>query len=159
MKHACSMEMRFRRLSGLDVKKIMKINESTKINDLLKKYPFLEDFMPSISKEYRLLKNKLVRNTIGKIATLKRVAAIGKVPLEELLIALSAKIREVANEEIQIEIDGEILEPQSPASRQEDIKRIIKDIHAGKDPEQKKKTLPQSLMVWMHTSLPRLNSN
>ncbi len=38
----------------------MKISKKTTIDSLLKEYPFLEDFLPSLSKEYRLLKNSLV---------------------------------------------------------------------------------------------------
>ncbi len=113
----------------------MKIGKLTKIEELLKAYPFLEDFLPTISREYRLLKNKMVRKTIGKFATLERVAAIGKVPLESLLDQIAAKIKEVTHEEVQLEIEGKISVAKSHEARREEIKRIIKDIHAGKDVE------------------------
>ncbi len=109
----------------------MKIGKLTKIEELLKAYPFLEDFLPTISREYRLLKNKMVRKTIGKFATLERVAAIGKVPLESLLEQIAAKIKEVTHEEVQLEIEGKISVAKSHEARREEIKRIIKDIHAG----------------------------
>ena len=48
----------------------MGINAKTKIDDLLKQYPFLEDFLITLSPKFKGLKNPIMRKTMGKVATL-----------------------------------------------------------------------------------------
>ena len=48
----------------------MELTENTKIDKLLKEYPFLIDFLPKLSPEYNKLKNPLMRKTFGKIVNL-----------------------------------------------------------------------------------------
>ena len=98
----------------------MKLSSNTSINDLLKAYPFLVDFLAGYDPKLGLLKNKVMRATIGKMATLKQIAAIGEVPLDIL-------IRDIAGE---IETRGEA---KSSADGQKiaSLKEIILDLHKG----------------------------
>lgn len=65
------------------------------IFDVVKKYPYIREFMPAISPKYEKLLNPVAFNTIGKIATLEMVAQRGGLPLEELLVKMTAKMDEV----------------------------------------------------------------
>jgi hypothetical protein len=67
----------------------MEINATTKIDDLLKEYPFLEDFLVTLSPKFKGLKNPIMRKTIGKVATLSKVAGIGGLELDDFLTALT----------------------------------------------------------------------
>lgn len=49
----------------------MKISGSSKVNELLKKHPFLEDFLAVFNPSFEMLKNRMARATIGRVATLK----------------------------------------------------------------------------------------
>ena len=55
----------------------MELNAKTKIDNLLKQYPFLLDFLVTLSPHFENLKNPLIRKTMGKIATLEKAAGIG----------------------------------------------------------------------------------
>ena len=63
----------------------MKLSGSTKIHDLLKAYPFLQEFLPAYNAKFQMLKNKAMRATVGRVATLKMVSSMGDVALEKLL--------------------------------------------------------------------------
>ena len=114
----------------------MKIDASTKIADLLDQYPFLENFLVTVSPKFKSLKNPMMRKTIGKVASLKQVAAIGGIPLERLLKSLSEEIarhtdNSVPTAPLEKAPHEEIL--PDPSQRQEALKSIIKDLHAGGD--------------------------
>ena len=61
----------------------MEINAATKIDELLEEYPFLEDFLVKLSPKFKGLKNPIMRKTIGKVATLSKVAGIGGLDLNK----------------------------------------------------------------------------
>jgi len=116
----------------------MDLNPKTKIDDLLKEYPFLIDFLINRSPKFKNLKNSIMRKTIGKVATLKQVAAIGKIELEEFMREIAREIREKTNETVVIrkDISPETSEPLSdPEAREDVLKGIIRDLHKGEDME------------------------
>ncbi len=47
----------------------MKLSSNTSINDLLKAYPFLVDFLVAYNPKLGLLKNRVMRATIGKMTS------------------------------------------------------------------------------------------
>ncbi len=55
----------------------MEITPKTKVSDLLKEYPQLEEFLIALNPKYKKLKNPVLRRTVAKIATLTQVAKIG----------------------------------------------------------------------------------
>jgi hypothetical protein len=55
----------------------MEITPNTKLFDLLEAYPFLEERITAIAPPFQNLKNPVLRRTVGKLATIEKVAQIG----------------------------------------------------------------------------------
>lgn len=105
----------------------MDISEKTKIDDLLSNYPFLEDLLVEKSSKFKNLKNPIMRKTIGKVATLKQVSGIGNIPLPELIAFIK--------EAVETHAGGTREAVRDAAEKQETLKGIIRDLHAGEDME------------------------
>lgn len=61
------------------------ITPDTKIAELIKAYPQLEEKLIEIAPVFNKLKNPILRRTIAKVTTLKQASIIGKVPLFDLI--------------------------------------------------------------------------
>jgi len=61
------------------------INPSTKVDELLNTYPELEDKLISMAPPFKKLKNPFLRKSIGKVATIKHIASVAGIPLNELI--------------------------------------------------------------------------
>ena len=70
------------------------VNSGSIIAPLLRKYPFLKDFLISLSPKYKQLNNPVVFNTMGKIATLEMIAKRGGFKVEELIKKIIEEIKE-----------------------------------------------------------------
>ncbi len=68
------------------------IEGSTKVGALLDRYPELEDTLISAATPFKKLKNPFLRNSIGKVASLKQAAAVAGLPLSGLLNKLRAVV-------------------------------------------------------------------
>ena len=114
----------------------MEISANTKIDDLLKAYPFLEDFLITLSPKFKGLRNPIMRKTVGKVATLGKVAGIGGLNLDNLLAALTDEINRqtgktaAPGEATQKGAGGAL---RDPGEKQAALKEIIKALHAGED--------------------------
>lgn len=104
----------------------MSITPKTKLKKLVDEYPFLIDYLPTLSPAYEQLKNRVMRETMFRIATIERIAANGGFTSEELITKIKAEI-ERKNPE------------RSDEKRKDVLKGIIKDVHAGVDMEILKK--------------------
>ena len=116
----------------------MELSPGTKVDDILRVYPFLMDFLLEKSPKFKHLSNPIMRKTIGKVATLNQVASIGKLDMETLLDGIAREIRENTGDTVTINKDfaSESAEPfTDPGARQEILKDIIKDLHKGEDME------------------------
>ncbi|MDX1708477.1 MAG: DUF438 domain-containing protein, partial [Desulfobacterales bacterium] len=114
----------------------MEINANTKIDDLLKQYPFLEDFLVALSPKFKGLKNPIMRKTIGKVATLGKVAGIGGLDPDDFLAALTKEIDRKKGKPkaaAKSTTDGADSAVGDPAEKQQALKEIIKALHAGED--------------------------
>ncbi|MCW4051175.1 MAG: DUF438 domain-containing protein [Candidatus Bathyarchaeota archaeon] len=100
----------------------MDLKPETKLKDLVDKYPFLIEFIPTLSPHYERLKNPVLRETMFKIATLEKVAQSGGFTVEEL----AKKIKE----EIDRHSKDDVAE-----QRKEILKSIIRDLHDGVEME------------------------
>ena len=113
----------------------MELSTKTRVNDLLTRYPFLKDHLTGLNPEFKMLDNAFMRRTVGRIATLGRVAMIGAMDVRTLLDGIAAEIK-ARTGEVVVVIAG------SGASEDEDrietMKGIIKDLHAGRDVESQK---------------------
>ena len=63
----------------------IEITPSTKVNDLLDSYPEVEEILIGIAPPFKKLKNKFLRKSVAKAATLKHISSVGNVPLNELI--------------------------------------------------------------------------
>ena len=108
----------------------MEISANTKIDSLLKEYPFLEEFLVTLSPKFKSLKNPIMRKTIGKVATLSKVAGIAGLDLDDFLTALTNEINRQAGESTPDGAGGVLSDPEE---KQAALKEIIKALHAGED--------------------------
>ena len=113
----------------------MKISIETKIHDLLVAYPFLEDFLVARNSRYKNLKNPLIRNIIGRIATIRQVALTGGEEAVELIASLQHEVDLKSREGFQAFIAKKYVDP----SRQRKLKEIVLALHDGEDPQLLKK--------------------
>ena len=68
------------------------ITPKTKVLQAIEAYPQLEELLISYVPAFVKLKNPVLRKTVARIATLQQAAAIGNVPVEELINKLRAEI-------------------------------------------------------------------
>ncbi len=64
------------------------ITPGVTLDALLKAYPELEEVLIGIAPPFKKLKNPILRRTIGKVATIKQIASVGGVSLDELISKL-----------------------------------------------------------------------
>ncbi len=116
----------------------MELSDKTKIDGLLKQYPFLLDFLITLSPKFENLKNPIMRKTVGKVATLKRVSALGGLDLGRLMAAIASEIKKQTGETmtfVEPALASSGVPITDPKERQEALKGIIKDLHEGEDME------------------------
>ncbi|MBT4095990.1 MAG: DUF1858 domain-containing protein, partial [Nitrospinaceae bacterium] len=58
------------------------IEPSSKVGELLEHYPELEDVLIGMAPPFKKLKNPLLRKSVGKVATLRQAAAVGRISVE-----------------------------------------------------------------------------
>jgi PAS domain S-box-containing protein len=118
----------------------MRIGARTKIDDLLKEYPFLLDFLAGLSPRFAKLRSPVMRKTVGRVASLNQVAGFGDVPLSELMSKIRAEIKRVTGEDVEVEGGTAPAEPiETQEARLEVLKDIIRELHKGGDLEDQKK--------------------
>ncbi|MHB9030064.1 MAG: DUF438 domain-containing protein, partial [Candidatus Latescibacterota bacterium] len=98
------------------------------LHALLEAYPFLLDFLPAYNEKFSLLKNKAMRATMGRMATLSMIAGIGGVPLETLVRDIAAEIRKRTGEDVETEAPAA---GKDRAVALSELKEIILDLHRG----------------------------
>jgi len=82
----------------------MEVLITTKIYDLLKEYPFLEDELIKINPKFKKLKNPVLKRTVARVASIKQAAIVGGMDALELL----NKIRELVGQEpIDMDIEDD----------------------------------------------------
>ena len=65
---------------------------STKVAALLDQYPQVEDILVGLAPPFQKLKNPILRRTVAKVASLQQVAAVGRIPVQELVNRLRAAV-------------------------------------------------------------------
>lgn len=71
------------------------LTAETVIYDVIQKYPYIREFMPTISPKYVKILNPVAYNTICRIATLQMIAERGEIPVAEIIRRISEKITEM----------------------------------------------------------------
>ena len=111
----------------------MKLSPDTKVNNLLNEYPFIKEFLIELDPHFKALENPLLRKTLGRVATLSKVAMVGGIELNKLLAEIAGAIKNKTGQDIEIE---GIQKPEvitDPEQRIEALKKIIEDLHKGED--------------------------
>lgn len=111
----------------------MKLNGETRINQLLTEYPFLEDFLAAYHPKFEMLRNRMARATIGRIATLRTVSGIADIDLVVLVRAIAAEIEARTGVKPQLTVDA--ARALKRDGRLEELKAIILELHDGGDLE------------------------
>ena len=70
-------------------KSSVEITPETNMGDLLTAYPQLEEELIKMAPPFKKLKNPLLRRGIGTVASLKHVASVGNIPINELIIKIN----------------------------------------------------------------------
>jgi len=115
----------------------MDLSPKTKVSELLNQYPFLKDFLIKLNPEFKMLDNPIMRKTVGRLASLGKVAMIGGMDVKKLLDDIAGKIKKETGVAVSISYSEEGVDEQEV--RLETLKGIIKELHAGKDAESQKK--------------------
>jgi len=68
----------------------IEIHPETKVGELLEAYPELEDVLRRAAPAFAQLRNPVLRRTVARVTTLRRVAGIGGVELRDLIRTLRA---------------------------------------------------------------------
>ena len=115
----------------------MEISAKTKINDLLKAHPFLEDFLVQYNPKFKLLGKRAMWAIVGRVANLKLVASIGEVDLPTFLDDISREIERKTGETVAVG-DLDMDDQFSKTERMALLKQVIKDLHDGGDLDEAK---------------------
>lgn len=88
------------------------IEPSTKVAALLEQYPELEDVLVGLAPPFKKLKNPLLRKSVAKVASLRQAAAVGRIPIAELINTLRAAVGQDPISAEQVEDTVTYFEPQ-----------------------------------------------
>lgn len=106
----------------------MELSSKTKLSILLSSHPFIKEFLMKLNPHFKALENPLMRNTVGRVATLGQAAMVGGMDLNDMMEKIAAEIRTKT---------GEVVTVRSGATATEDrqtvLMEIIKDLHKGVD--------------------------
>ena len=68
------------------------IKPSTKVGALLDRFPELEEVLVEVAAPFRKLRNPILRRSVAKVASLGQVAAVGRIPVDDLVNRLRAEV-------------------------------------------------------------------
>ncbi len=66
----------------------IEITPSVTVHSLLKAFPELEEVLINIAPPFKKLRNPILKRTIAKVATIRHIASVGGVSLDELISKL-----------------------------------------------------------------------
>ena len=108
----------------------MQLSASTKINDLLAAYPFLEDFLTAYNPHFKLLKNKIARATVGQLSTLGTAARIAGADLNALLHDLASAVEKQTAIRLVVAAGGDGIDRNQRIAM---LGHVIAELHDGCD--------------------------
>jgi len=80
------------------------ITPDTKVYELLKEYPQLEDILIEITPVFKKLKNSILRKTIARVTNLRQAAAVGDVSLDQIINRLRKEVGQDKMENLKDEV-------------------------------------------------------
>ncbi len=122
----------------------MRLSATTRVLELLTTHPFLEDFLVGYHPKFEMLKNRMARATIGRVATLRTVAGIANIDLTGLIADIAAEIEEQTGKRPEIDETGQT-QGRTREERVKILKRIITDLHDGGSLEEAKRRFSEAV--------------
>ncbi len=104
-----------------------RLSGKTSLSEMMGEYPFLEEYLIALNPRFKVLRNKAMRMTIGRVATLARVAAVGGMELSELLEKLADRIAAQTGSRPLVDDTP----PAAEIERIDELKEIIRELHRG----------------------------
>ena len=80
--------------------KTLDITPSVTVHEMLETYPHLEDVLIGIAPPFKKLKNPLLRRSVARVATIKHISAVGKVPLDKLINKLRKAVGQSTSDQV-----------------------------------------------------------
>ncbi len=77
----------------------IEITPSVTVKNLLDAYPELEDELISMAPPFKKLRNPLLRKSVAKVATIRHIASVGGIPLDELVNQIRQAVGQAASSE------------------------------------------------------------
>lgn len=116
----------------------MQLTQDTTILRLIKDYPFLIEALAERNPVFEKLHNPVLRNTIGRVATIEKAAHMGKEEPLDLLLFIAGRIMAATGEQVAIvPPDAGKNSASRPAlsdeKRLDGLKAIIRELHDGTD--------------------------
>jgi uncharacterized protein len=107
----------------------MTLTPKTTVRTLLKEYPFLLEFLAAYHPELGRLTNPVMRRTMGRMATMEKVAELTGLPLNQIMsdIAGAVAAHTGTRPAVADTTAGGGIDPV----RLETLKQIVLDLHAG----------------------------
>ncbi len=120
----------------------MNIDAKTKVGSLLDAYPDLEEVLIGIAPPFKKLRNPILRRSVAKVASLKHVAAVGRIPLDELLNKLRIAVGQEPVEVTEHADAGDYFCDQPPWF---DQARVVRTIDEQRDTHSDAMALPTAV--------------
>lgn len=114
----------------------MLLTKETTIHTLCQEYPFLVEALAEHNPKFIKLRNPMLRQTMGRIATLEKTAAMGNEPVLDLLLLIAGKIMATTGAKVAIlppapQEQGAVAGGLSKEQRLSALKDIIRELHDG----------------------------
>ena len=117
------------------------LSETTKVNDILKEYPFLKEVLTELDPKLKRIQNPILSKTVARKATLTDVSQLIKKDLNQVLQFFAKKIEETTSTKIPISIGEQESSgwKDEKSRKRELLKALVLELHDGGD----KNTLKQ----------------
>lgn len=114
----------------------MQLTKDVTIYALTEEYPFLVDALAAHNKSFAKLKNPLLRQSVGRIASVEKAAGMGNESVLTLMLFIAGEVMAVTGESVEIlppSVQASGASPQKPLREQRlaQIKEIIRELHNG----------------------------
>ncbi len=80
--------------------KTVEVKPTTTVDELLEAYPELEEKLIAMAPPFQKLKNPALKNSIGKIATLKNIASVANISINDLIAFINKELDLPTNTEV-----------------------------------------------------------
>ncbi|MHA2167641.1 MAG: DUF438 domain-containing protein, partial [Candidatus Hodarchaeales archaeon] len=111
------------------------LSETTKVNDILKEYPFLKEVLTELDPKLKRIQNPILSKTVARKATLTDVSQLINLDLNQVLQFFAKKIEETTSTIIPINIGEQESSgwKDEKSRKRELLKALVLELHDGGD--------------------------